>query len=459
MSARAGMTRQVALGTAVAAFIAVVGSGAVSIGLTRSSYDAAARDVLGREATLVAANLEGVPAGRQQNRPVLRMLRAARVQVVRVRANGAVQGGTAVDPRDAAAAAAGQSVSAVRRLNGNRYFVEVQPVGGDGGVLLLQRSSVARAVNQRVLRRFGLALLLGLLAAAGVGALLARRLTQPLVRAAQGAHRLAAGERAVRLSEDGPAEVAELAVSLNVLAAALAASEGRQRDFLLSISHELRTPLTAIGGFAEAIADRVTTGEEAAAAGATIQAEAARMQRLVADLLDLARLGADDFRLELTPVDLTALLSDAATVWSQRCAAVGVLHAVELPGDPVWVSSDPGRLRQVVDGLAENALRVTPSGRPIIFALHPDGTGRGAVVEVRDGGPGLRPDDLAVAFDRSVLYERYRGVRRVGTGLGLALVGGLVSRLGGVARAGHAPEGGAAFTVTLPLLRPVAARR
>ena len=72
------------------------------------------------------------------------------------------------------------------------------------------------------------------------------------------------------------------------------------------------------------------------------------------------------------------------------------------------------------------------------------------VVEVRDGGPGLTEADLAVAFERSVLHERYRGVRQVGTGLGLAIVGRLVARLGGNAEAGHAPEGGARFTVRLP---------
>ena len=72
------------------------------------------------------------------------------------------------------------------------------------------------------------------------------------------------------------------------------------------------------------------------------------------------------------------------------------------------------------------------------------------MIAVRDGGPGLTEDDLPVAFDRSVLYERYRGVRQVGTGVGLALVGALVGRLGGTVNAGHAPEGGAAFTVRLP---------
>ena len=72
------------------------------------------------------------------------------------------------------------------------------------------------------------------------------------------------------------------------------------------------------------------------------------------------------------------------------------------------------------------------------------------MIAVRDGGPGLTEEDLPVAFDRSVLYERYRGVRQVGTGVGLALVGALVGRLGGTVAAGHAPEGGAAFTVRLP---------
>lgn len=74
----------------------------------------------------------------------------------------------------------------------------------------------------------------------------------------------------------------------------------------------------------------------------------------------------------------------------------------------------------------------------------------GGVLEVRDGGPGFTDDDLAVAFERGALHQRYRGVRKVGSGLGLALAAGLVRRLGGEIAAGHAPEGGAAFTVRLP---------
>jgi two-component system sensor histidine kinase BaeS len=104
-------------------------------------------------------------------------------------------------------------------------------------------------------------------------------------------------------------------------------------------------------------------------------------------------------------------------------------------------------VRQIVDGLCENALRVVPPGAALVLAAYP---GQLAVVEVRDGGPGFTDDDLAVAFERGALYQRYRGVRKVGSGLGLALAARLVRRLGGTIEAGHAPEGGARFTVGLP---------
>jgi two-component system sensor histidine kinase BaeS len=140
-------------------------------------------------------------------------------------------------------------------------------------------------------------------------------------------------------------------------------------------------------------------------------------------------------------------------VWSGRCAAEGVRFAVERPVGPLLAWADASRLRQVLDGLLENALRVTPSGSPIVLAgrVEQPAVSPHIVVEVRDGGPGLSDDDLAIAFDRSALYERYRGVRSVGTGLGLAIVYGLVERIGGTIEAAHAAEGGARFTVRLPL--------
>jgi two-component system sensor histidine kinase BaeS len=176
-------------------------------------------------------------------------------------------------------------------------------------------------------------------------------------------------------------------------------------------------------------------------------ADTERLQALSGDLLVLARLEADDLPLELMPVDLTGLLNTAAEAWSGRCAAVGVQLRTELPDGPVVAHTDPGRVRQIVDGLCENALRVVPPGAPLVLAARAD---RLATVEVRDGGPGLTDDDLAVAFERGALYRRYRDVRKVGSGLGLALAARLVRRLGGTIEAGHAREGGARFTVGLP---------
>jgi two-component system sensor histidine kinase BaeS len=343
----------------------------------------------------------------------------------------------------------GNSLSASRSVGGKRVYIEARPAGG-GGVVLLQTRTDATASGEAAIRRTLLAILIGVGIAGVVGVLLAVRLARPLRTAAAAAHALAAGRRDVVVPPSGPAEVAEVAEAVNLLAGALAHSEARQRDFLMSVSHDLRTPLTAITGYAESLAEGVVPSEATAEAGRVMLGEARRLERLVGDLLDLARLDAQNFRLEFGPVDLADLARAAARVWDSRCRAVGVRFVLQ--SAPAWAWTDAARLRQVLDGLMENALRVTPGGAPIVLAVRTDPDGW-ACVEIRDGGPGLSDDDIAVAFQRSALYQRYRGVRQVGTGLGLAIVYGLVTRLGGTIEAGHAQEGGARFSVRLPPMR------
>ncbi len=347
---------------------------------------------------------------------------------------------------------AGKSVSADRRVAGQRVLLEARPTNA-GGIALAERQSDATAVGNQAVRRIIWALLIAVAIAIALGLLVAVRISRPLRRTAQAAHALAAGHRDVAVQPEGPAEVVEVGQAVNTLAAALSHSEARQREFLLSVSHDLRTPLTAITGYAESLADGVVAPDQAPGVGAVMLTEAHRLNRLVADLLDLARLDAQEFRIEETEVDLVELAQAAGQVWHDRCTGAGVRFGLERPAGPLVLRTDAARVRQVTDGLLENALRVTPSGAPIVLAvrgeLAPDGR-RFGVLEVRDGGPGLAEQDLAVAFQRSVLYERYRGVRQVGTGLGLAIVDRLVHRLGGTVAAGHAPEGGARFTVWLP---------
>jgi len=343
---------------------------------------------------------------------------------------------------------AGNNVSAKSCERGSCIFIEARPVGIGTGIVLIQSTSVASSVSGTAIGRIFLALIAGFIVAVFVGLAAAKRLTKPLADAADAAHRLAAGERDIRLVPEGPTEISEIAEALNSLAEELERSEGRQREFLTSVSHELRTPLTAIRGYAEGMSDGIVAGNEMVHVGQIIESESVRLDRLVNDLLDLARTGAVDFPLAQESVDLVDVVRQASEVWADRAARENVHFSSLLPDASIFVRSDAMRIRQIIDNLAENALRVTPEGQTIVFAV-----GANAAIEVRDSGPGLTREDEIVAFQPGELFERYRGVRKVGTGFGLALVGRLASRLGATASVAQAPEGGAAFRIDFTNVR------
>jgi two-component system sensor histidine kinase BaeS len=250
----------------------------------------------------------------------------------------------------------------------------------------------------------------------------------------------------VALPPAGSAEGEELSAALGSLDRALATSEGRQREFLLSISHEMRTPLSAVRGYAEALADGMITADELPEVGSTLVRETERLDAFVRDLLELARLQADDFTVQRVPVDVETLLGQVRTAWSAKATSLQVALTVTGSG-PGTALADPQRLRQVVDGLVENALRATPAGGQVSVTVRPDATA--LVLDVADTGPGLQPDDVAVAFERGALHAKYRDTRPVGTGLGLSIAARLVSRMGGTLSAGNGAQG-AVFTVALP---------
>jgi signal transduction histidine kinase len=449
---RASLATRISLLSVGIAVVTALLAGALAAGLIRNNGSGAARKTLGRLADVtqsVATN------GRSGATAQARLRRA--LQGINVRSGFIGPAGTldtrypivrsAVTPSDIAKVLAGETISTTRSVGGNTVFIEARPVGG-AGIVLVQRRVDAVAQSELAIRRIVLALLISGAAAALLGLFVAWRLARPLRRTAAAAHSLAAGNRDVTLPAEGPSEVVEVSDAVNSLAGALRYSEARQREFLLSVSHDLRTPLTALSGYAESLAGGVVPADETAYVGGVMLGEAKRLERLVGDLLDLARLGAQDFRIEFATVDLVGLVHGAAGVWADRCAASGVEFRLEAPPSPIWTITDAARLRQVLDGLFDNALRVTPAGASIVLAAR--GEPGAAVAEVRDGGPGLTDADLAVAFQQGALYERYRGVRQVGTGLGLAIVHGIIGRLRGHIEAGHAAEGGARFTVRLP---------
>jgi signal transduction histidine kinase len=288
------------------------------------------------------------------------------------------------------------------------------------------------------LRYFGLVGVIGLFVAALVAAALARRFTRPLVAAVATTRRIASGDLdatvEVRPREDP--EFAQLADSINTMGANLVRARDQERQFILSVSHELRTPLTSIRGYAEAILDGAA--EDPAEAATVISAEAWRLERLVQDLLDLARLDADRFSFEFQAVDCAEAVRQVVDGFRPRAGELGLeLIAAPVSDGPLWVRADSDRLVQILANLVENASSFA-ARRIVVGASTMSG---GPTVWVVDDGPGIPPDQLSRVFERHFTSDRVSG-RRKGSGLGLAIVSELAAAMGATVRAESPASGG-----------------
>jgi len=325
-----------------------------------------------------------------------------------------------------------------------------RPSPGVRGVLLVHEvRGLGLSLLPVVAWRLLLATALAVAAAALAAWLLAGRLTAPLARLVAAARRVGNGDLSTRVQVDGDGEVAEVAAAFNDMAAGLERAQAEQRAFLASVGHELKTPLTTVQGYTEALLDgTVDDPAEQRRSLVRVHGETIRLARLVQDLLDLARLGRGQFAVSTLDADVAAVLREAAAAAAGRAARRQVTVATRL-AEPLRAHVDPGRLRQVLDNLLDNASRSSPSGRQVLVAARPlDGGGVEAAIV--DQGPGIAPEDLPHAFDRGYLWSRYRGSREVGSGLGLAIVKALCDTMGITIRAESGHGGGTAFRLTLP---------
>ncbi|WP_354644361.1 sensor histidine kinase [Kitasatospora camelliae] len=448
-SRRGSLARSLVLLTTAVAALAVALTGLIAWQTAADGAEQREREALARQATGLSRlpGLSELVFDRAQE-----LSGPNGVQLAVISPDGAVRGTAtpAVDTASKAALLAGRPVSTGGLLGGEQVLLVGRPDVRGGAIVLTEPYAVVAHNTDRIRRNTLLPLITGMLGAALAGALLARRIARPLGAAADAAHRLAEGERGVPAPADGPREAAEIGRALTVLDTALTRSEDRQRQFLLSVSHELRTPLTALQGYAEALADGLIEEDRLPEVGRTLAEETRRLDRFLGDLLALARLEAEDFRLDTAATDLAAVAAEAAAFWTDPCGRAGIDLRLDRPAGPVTADTDAFRVRQLLDGLIGNALRATPGGGTVVLAVRA-GAGGGAELQVRDSGPGLDEEDVRVAFDSGALHQRYRATRPVGSGLGLAIAHRLTGRLGGtVTVRGHGPEGGAAFTVTLP---------
>jgi two-component system sensor histidine kinase BaeS len=328
-------------------------------------------------------------------------------------------------------------------VDGN-YFA-ARPLKG-GTLILLRPESTAGSLLSPYVWGLLIAAVAGGLLAALAAFLVARRISRPVDRIAAAARTLTRGTHPEPVPVEGATEIATLAVAFNDLATQLRRAQEAERNFLLSVSHELKTPLTAIRGYAEAVQDGAFEPRQAAA---TVASEARRLERLVHDLLDLARMHRTGFSVLNTDIDLAEVVDDVVRRYQPQAETfrVSLVAAGDTRAPAV---GDADRVLQVASNLVENALRLTPPGGEVRVVAAP------GILRVEDTGPGLAESDTEHAFERFYLYERYGRERPVGTGLGLAIVKELTLAMGGSVEVESRPGRLTVFTVRLRV--PVAAR-
>ena len=220
-----------------------------------------------------------------------------------------------------------------------------------------------------------------------------------------------------------------------------------RRDFVANVSHELRTPLTAIRGYVEAILDDPPDAAQTRRFLEIVARHTARMERLVADLLRLARLDARQEPLDVASCEIQQIFNAVVADLSPMIQAKGQHVTIKVAQDACTIGADPAKLHDILRNLLENAVNYSPEQADVrLEAVRRDGL---VEISVSDSGPGIPPADLARVFERFYRVDKARS-RPGGIGLGLAIVRHLVELHGGRALAENRPEGGARFTVTLP---------
>ncbi len=343
-------------------------------------------------------------------------------------------------------------VRAIKTQTAGVYDVLAQPIGDQTSTLhtlfLIELAVTAGAIV------FALA----------AGWWLVRLGLRPLEDVEATADSIAAGHLDQRVpGADQATEVGRLARALNVMLERIQAafdarlrSEARLKDneqhlrqFVADASHELRTPIAAVSAYAELFERGGTEhADDLPRIVAGIRTETARMDRLVNDLLTLARLD-EGLPREKVPVELVSLASDAANT----AMAVGPEWPVRFWAErPVEVVGDKDRLRQVVDNLLANVRAHTPPGTATTVRVSQ--VGDEAELEVRDSGPGMAAEDARHVFERFYRADAARSRLSGGSGLGLSIVSAIVAAHGGTVSAASSPGQGMAVTVRIPLSAP-----
>ena len=326
----------------------------------------------------------------------------------------------------------GEVVGYLLMLNGTGY------TPGDETLLLTRLNQAALIAG---LVAGGLALLLA--------ALLAMQLLRPVRALTQAAHGMAQGDLSQRVAVRGKDEIAELGHTFNQMAGSLQQAEEARRAMTADIAHELRTPLAVQRANLEALQDGIYPLNPENLQPVLEQNRL--LTRLVDDLRTLAMADAGQLTLERTPADLGELVRQVVERFQPQADRQGVKLELAMPGKTPLVSVDAIRVEQILTNVLSNGLRYTPQGGTIWVNVQ--GKGPEVIVTVRDSGPGIPEESLPFVFERFYRVDKARARAEGGSGLGLAIARQLARAHGGELSAANHPQGGAVFTLSLPVAR------
>jgi two-component system sensor histidine kinase BaeS len=312
-----------------------------------------------------------------------------------------------------------------------------------GGLIVATPQAQLSDQAMRLVLRLAIALLVGLLVTAAFAWYLTGRITKPVRLLAVAADEVAEGHYDTEVPVlTGKDEIADLAGSFRQMTERLAETEELERNFLMTVSHELRTPLTAIRGHVEALREGVVDDPALRTASLdVIAAEAGRLERLVGDVLDLAKLDTRRFTVRHEEVDMARLVEQAYASFGEEAKQREIDYSQDISSEPVIVT-DGDRVLQIITNLLSNAFRWTPNGGSVGLALASD---NGEIrVAVQDSGPGIGREEQ----DR--IFRPFWTHDGKGTGLGLAIARELAVALGGTIALDSEVGRGSRFELVLP---------
>ncbi len=349
-----------------------------------------------------------------------------------------------------------------RDENGNSFLAIIQPLfsGRQPQRQNNQNVYMVHAVSEETPVQFFINLVLfPLLGISGLSIFVAgffvwwisNSVTKPVRAAAAAAREMAAGNYDQRVEPQGPREVRTLIESFNLMAAQVSHTNQAQKDFVANVSHDLKTPLTSIQGWSQAILDGAAEMPQAREKAATIIFnESERMNRMVNQLLALAKLEAGRIEVEKEPLELTDLVRNVRRTLLFQAEEKGISLETDIQFESAVILADSDQITQVLTNFVQNALNHTPEGGRVLLRLRRDELGL-VKLSVRDTGVGISPEDLERVFERFYQVDKSRtGVKR-GTGLGLSIVQHITEAHGGTIAVKSEVGKGSEFSAIFPL--------